>query len=297
MGRRHPLLERLTPGASGPPLVLDGAQGTALLDARPSALPPLPVDLLNLEDPDRVIGLHRAHLAAGAQVLRTNTFNACERALGGRGVGAGSSAVAEAGARAARVAAREAGVDPLILGVVGPGEGADGEDRGRLEGLLRGGVHGVLVETLGRPDQARGILGAVRDVDARVPLLVSFTPPKGGPRGGLPALDGVVDAAEDFEVTLLGLNCGHGPEDLERTLAPLRARWGGALGAWPNAGLPVREGRAWRWPVGPDELGRWCAEAARRHGLRLVGGCCGTSGGHVAAVARALDQSGGTTRD
>ena len=113
MGRRPPLLERLTPGASGPPLVLDGAQGTALLDARPSALPPLPVDLLNLEDPDRVIGLHRAHLAAGAQVLRTNPFNACERALGGRGVGAGSSAVAEAGARAARVAAREAGVDDI----------------------------------------------------------------------------------------------------------------------------------------------------------------------------------------
>ena len=84
---------------------------------------------------------------------------------------------------------------------------------------------------------------------------------------------------------------------LDGPLDALRQAWNGSLGAWPNAGVPERLGGIPRWPIDPETLARWAAGAVARLDLRLVGGCCGTTVDHVAAIARELRaQSDGEAR-
>ena len=283
-------LDRLREGS---PLVLDGTMGTALCSLAAPGAAPVPVDRLNLEDPAAVMAVHGAHVEARAEVLRTNTFSGAERALREHRVEASASALARAGAELALEAARAAEPAPLVLGTVGPGEGPPDADPARVGGLLDGGADAILLETVPGPAAARAMLGAVRAVAPEAPLLLSLTPALEPEPGGARSMTEVAAVAEEFGVALLALNCGHGPRSLERSLSILRDRWSGALGAWPNAGLPKQVGGEWRWPVGPDELAEWCAAAVQRHDLRLVGGCCGSTAAHVRAVARAVGQSGG----
>lgn len=285
----------------GRPLLLDGAAGTGLLARIGESASGSGVERLNLDDPVMVRALHREHLAAGAQVLRSNTFCSSAGELSRRGILHRAEDVARAGAELLRAAARDLGAEPLCLGVIGPGSGtgeASGEagaDPRRIRGLLDGGVDGLLLETLPGIRAARRIVQAVRDEDGTVPLLSTFSLTEDGrlPEGG--DVEDIARFAADFEVDLVGLNCSFGPAPMDGPLRALRGAWRGPLGAWPNAGVPSLEDGGWAWPVDAECMAAWCSSAARSQGLRIVGGCCGTTTEHVAAIAAALAQSGGST--
>ena len=152
-----------------------------------------------------------------------------------------------------------------------------------------------LLETLPGIRAARRIVEAVRAEDGTIPLLSTFSLTEDGrlPEGG--DVGDIARFAADFEVDLVGLNCSFGPAPMDEPLSALRSAWRGPLGAWPNAGVPSREGKGWVWPVDTESMAAWCTSAARSQHLQIVGGCCGTTTEHVAAIATALAQSGGST--
>ncbi len=297
---RAKLLRRQISG--GGPLVLDGATGTGLGAVQPEERPGGGLERLNLDEPDVVIAINRESLRAGAQVLRTNSFCASELELRRFGLPHQAEELSRRAAELARAAAISCDLDPLCLGVIGPGTasagdaGEGGADPGRIRGLLAGGVDGILAETLPSLEAARRIVRAVRRASQEIPILASFSLTAEGDLPGGGGVDDLARLAEELDVDLLALNCAFGPAPMEAPLAALRAAWRGPLGAWPNAGLPEAFGGRPVWPVKPDPLAAWCRRAAESHDLRLVGGCCGTSAAHVAAIGRALDQSGGATR-
>ena len=284
------------------PLVLDGATGTGLIARRPGERPGGGLERLNLDEPDSVIGLHVESLRAGAQILRTNTFCASELELQQRGLPHHAEDLSRRAVALARAAADRCDVEAPCLGVIGPGttsghdEGEAGADRGRIRGLLAGGVNGILAETLPSIHVARRVVQAVRSASREVPILISFSLTADGELPGGGDASDITRLAGELEVDLLGLNCAFGPASMDRPLAAVRAAWKGPLGAWPNAGLPEAFGGRPVWPIGPDALAAWCQRAAESQDLRVVGGCCGTSAAHVAAIVHALDQSGGATR-
>lgn len=286
----------------GRPLLLDGAAGTGLLARIGQRASRSGVERLNLDDPVTVRAFHREHLAAGAQVLRSNTFSSSTDELSRRGVPHRAEDVARSGVELLRAAARDLGAEPLCLGVIGPGSGTGeesgeaGADPRRIRGLLDGGVDGLLLETLPGIRAARRIVEAVRAEGGTVPLLSTFSVTEDGrlPEGG--DVGEIARFAADFEVDLVGLNCSFGPTPMDEPLRALRSAWRGPLGAWPNAGVPSREDGGWVWPVDTESMAAWCSSAARSQHLQIVGGCCGTTTEHVAAIAAALAQSGDSPR-
>ncbi len=299
MPRTESLRRRL---AGAAPLLLDGGTGTGLSARLTELRPGGNLTRLNLDNPKAVVGLHEDHLRAGANVLRTNSFCASSQELGADDAPYTAEQVSRAAAELARAAARRLDAAALCLGVIGPGAGMSegvqpaGTDPGRIRGLLAGGVDGILAETLPGVRAARLIASAVREVTPSTPLLLSFslTPEGRLPEGG--SIEELARVAGELEADLVGLNCAFGPEPMDPPLTALRAAWRGPLGAWPNAGLPTLVNREWEWPVSPDAMASWCARAVRAHALQIVGGCCGTTAGHVAAIAHALRSSGGAPR-
>ncbi|MEM9801335.1 MAG: homocysteine S-methyltransferase family protein, partial [Planctomycetota bacterium] len=160
-------------------------------------------------------------------------------------------------------------------------------ERDRAAGLVEGGIDAVLVETARDLAQVHAALVAVRSCDPDLPTLVSFTVEADGRIASGATMEDVAAGARDLGVDVLALNCCAGPASLEDPLGRLRTAWEGPLGAWPNAGLPTRESSGWRWPVAPDELAAWMRLRSVEHDLRVIGGCCGSSVAHVAAL-RAL---------
>lgn len=281
---------------AGAPLLADGAIGTELRrSANPRAEPPGPgaLELGNLSDPERVRAVHAAYARAGARCLTTNTFGALDalRALGDRAVDA-----LAAGVRLARAVADEAGGERFVLGSIGPGAlrlRAGEIDAAALRervaraarALLAEGVDGLVLETSIESCAVAESVAELAPLAGDVALVVSAAVDRDG---RLPDGTAAAELARALPpgVDLFALNCTNDLADA--ALAAVRAATDRPLGWWPNAGVPVRGPRGWSWPVEPAPFATAVAAAARRHGLALVGGCCGTGPAHVEALARAL---------
>lgn len=264
-------MSRLLDALRDRPLVLDAAMGTRLL-ARGLDLAVDDPCLWNLARPDDVLDLHRRDAEAGADVLLTNTFGASPAALDRLGRAGDFGAINRRAAELARLAA---GPGRLVLGSIGPvGHDRPGSTRRQAEALAEAGVDGLLLETH-TPDQAlRQLREHLRDGPA-VPRLVSLGPP------GDPDPD-AARALLDLGAVALGWNCLDGMPPTLDALARLAAAVPRL--AQPSAGLPGRP------PATPDSF----ADAVPRLlalGARLIGGCCGTTEAHVAALRRAVDEA------
>lgn len=278
------------------PLLLDGGLGLELLRRDPQGRPPFEEWVYSRADV--VEQSHAAWVAAGADVLETNTFLANELDLATDARAAevpGSShgrhvvprSARELNRRAAELA-RSSGA-AFVLGAIGPGRrltrdvGASQRRRAyvpQIEGLLEGGVDGLLIETCTELEQVNAALAAVRDVDPAHAVWtgVSFSPSAALTlRGDVPLRDAASSIAP--EVDLLSLNCCAGPDGLERALAELRHA-GRPLGLYPNAGVPGPETSQ----LTPDAFGVAVAQLALRFDVALAGGCCGASPAHIAAL-------------
>jgi len=274
-------------------LVCDGAMGTMLYAQ--GVFVNRSFDSLNLDDPQQVLDLHRAYVRAGADVLETNTFGANRVKLRAFGLADRLRDVNRAGAELAR---RAAGDGVYVAGAIGPlglriepwgrtgRVEAEAWFREQAEALLDGGVDLFVLETFRDVHEACAAIGGVRSVSDR-PIVAQMTVEDDGA-----SLDGTppeqfAPALREAGADVIGLNCSIGPAHMLEALERLAAAAGGPLAAQPNAGRPRDiEGRT-LYLTSPDYMASYARRFAGA-GVRLVGGCCGTTPGHIARMAAAV---------
>lgn len=274
-------------------VVADGAMGTLLyLNGIDRCF-----EELNLTRPEQVRQIHQAYLGAGAEVIQTNTYAANDHKLKRYNLEYELEAINRAGARLARSAAQ--GTGAYVLGTVGgirstkPGEVSLGEIRRsnerQIDALLSEGVDGLLLETFYDPEELRTTLALARK-KTELPIVAQVSTQDSGYLQDGSTLTEMFAILEDLGADVVGLNCRLGPFHMTRYLKQVPLPKHAFLSAYPNAGLPeYNEGRL-RYRSGADYFGRSALDL-RDEGVRLIGGCCGTTPEHVAAMVEAVKGS------
>jgi homocysteine S-methyltransferase len=279
------------------PLLADGAMGTMLFA---SGVPQRAcLDELASTRPELVGSVHRAYLEAGADLIETATFGANRVRLGGFGLASEVHRFNRAAARVAREARDVMGREALVAGSVGP-LGAPTRDllrldearireafREQIDGLLEGGVDLLILETFVDLRHLLVAIDEARRASADLPIVAQLTFGE-----DLELADGSSPAAaaaalESAPVDVIGVNCGAGPH---ACLEALEA-FGRPSPAWsilPNAGLPQRVEGQFIYAAGPEYFGAMVPRMLEA-GATLIGGCCGTTPAHIAAMRVALD--------
>ena len=302
--------ERLRHAAEERILVLDGAMGTSIqaLDLGPDDFggPDLEGcnEVLNVVKPEAILGIHRAFLAAGADIIETNTFGSTPIVLAEYGLGDRAREISRAAARLARQAAAEFDTPDrlrFVAGSMGPttksisvtgGVTFDemvGHYREQAIGLLEGGVDYLLLETsqdtLNVKAGFLGIQEAFEQTARRVPMAASCTIEAMGTMLAGQGVDAFYTSLEHLDLLAVGLNCATGPAfmtDHLRTLAGLAQTW---VSCVPNAGLPDETGC---YNETPDRIATVIGRFAEQGWLNMVGGCCGTTPAHIEAIVAAV---------
>ena len=272
-------------------------------------------DLLLLTRPELIAGIHRAYLEAGADLVETNTFNATSASQSDYRLEHLVYELNKAGARVAREVCDEieAGTPDrprFVIGVLGPTSrtasiSPDVNDPGfrntsfdelratyreAVEGLVDGGADTLMVETIFDTLNAKAALYAIEETfdarGARLPVMISGTITDASGR----TLSG--QTAEAFHASLaharplsIGLNCALGAKDLRPHVEALSEVSPFLVSAHPNAGLPNAFGG---YDETPEDMAAVLREFAESGLLNLVGGCCGTTPGHIRAIAQAV---------
>lgn len=282
------------------PLLADGAMGT-MLYARGVPFDQC-FDAVNLTDPAIVRGIHQSYLEAGAELLETNTFGANPVKLAAHGYAERMADINAAGVSLAREAARAAGRPVWVAGSIGPmGRpmaplGAVSMDEAidlfaaQARALADAGADILLLETFtDLHELTAAVRGAQRQADLPIIAEMTFTPDGRTLLGYAP--EEIVERLEGLRVAVIGANCSVGPagiiDVMERMLAVSKT----PLSAMPNAGLPQHAGGRLVYVASPAYM----AEHARLladMGVAVIGGCCGTTPEHIAAMAAAMTGRG-----
>ena len=270
----------------------DGAMGTILQEKglQPGELP----ELWGISHREEIVAIHRAYLEAGADFLKANTFGANRFKL--EGSGHTVAEVVTAGIENALQAAKTCGRGTVFLDIGPTGKllrplgDLDFEDAVSAFGeMIRvgtmAGAEAILIETMTDIYEAKAALLAAKE-NSDLPVFVTMTFDQDGKllTGG----DLTVAAAvlEGLGADAIGLNCGLGPEQMASLLPRLRESTGLPIVVNPNAGLPVERDGKTCFDVGPQEFAGWMGEIARE-GAWIIGGCCGTTPEHIAAMTAA----------
>ena len=285
--------------AEGRPLLADGATGTNLF-AMGLASGESP-ELWNVNHPDRVRALHQAFVDAGSDVILTNSFGGNRRRLALHGaegrtrelnrLAAGNArAVADKGSRAI-VVAGSVGPTGDVFAPLGPitEEEAVEVFAEQIEGLREGGADVVWIETMSAAEEIRAAARAAIRVGMPYTVTASFDTAGRTMMGVAPAAFGAIAAACAPKPLGYGANCGVGASDLlVSILAMSEGDPEAVLIAKANAGVPHWHGAEIHYSGTPDLMQRY-AGLAVDCGARIVGGCCGNTPEHVAAIRRGLD--------
>jgi methionine synthase / methylenetetrahydrofolate reductase(NADPH) len=292
--------ERFRERLATAPILLDGGMGTLLFA---SGVPQRAcLDELATTRPDLVGAIHRAYLAAGAEIIETATFGANRIRLAAFGLASEAARLNRRAAQVAREARDVAGREALVAGSIGP-LGAPTREllhlddasiraafREQIDGLLEGGVDLFMIETfvdlrhlLLAVDEARRASGELAIV-----AQLTFGEELELADGSSPAA--AARALESAPVDVIGVNCGAGPHACLEALEGYGHALAGAppRSIVPNAGLPQRVGGQFVYGAGPDYFGLMVGRMVAA-GASLVGGCCGTTPEHTAAMRAALD--------
>ena len=291
-------------------IIADGAMGS-MLQGAPVVLDDFAGhegcnEILNITRPDVVRSIHDGYLDAGVDCISTNSFGANFGNLGEYGIADRIAELAEASARIARQAAdawARPGRPRWVLGSIGPGTKlptlghvsfAQLRDTYQVNAaaLLAGGVDALLVETCQDLLQAKAaIIGAKRAIAAAgadALLIAQVTIETTGAMLLGSEIGAALTALEPLGIDLIGLNCATGPAEMSEHLRYLAAHAQVPLSCMPNAGLPELSSDGAYYPVTPQQLADAHESFAGEFGLALVGGCCGTTPEHLAAVTARL---------
>jgi homocysteine S-methyltransferase len=288
---------------SNRPLLSDGAMGT-LLNARGVSFEGC-FDALNLTDPALVKKIHREYLDAGSDVIQTNTFGANRYKLAGHELDSKVAEINRRGVELVRQAAAGAARKVWVAGDVGPlgvrlapfgrvqPEQAREAFAEQIQALAEAGADLIILETFSDLYEIREALAAARMVcSLPVAASMTFTRDDRTLLGDTPLK--VARVLAEAGADLIGVNCSGGPAQIFRILKQMRqAVPGGRFSAMPNAGWPEQVGGRIMYPANPSYFGDY-ALAFCEAGASLIGGCCGTTPEHIAAMRLGLDseQSG-----
>jgi homocysteine S-methyltransferase len=273
-------------------LVADGAMGTMLYSR--GVFINRCFDELNLAQPDLVRQIHREYVKAGAEILETNTFGANRARLAAFGIAEKLDAINRAGVRLAREAAGDSNV--YVAGAMGPlgvrieplGPTSFTEARAifreQAAALIDGGADLIVLETFGNLDELRQAVEAVREAGGdAVPIVAQVTIDDFGHLPGGADTETFTRELDSWPVDAIGLNCSVGPKATLETIELMMQYSSKPMSAMPNAGLPTRvEGRN-IYLCSPEYM----AQYARRllwAGVRIIGGCCGTTPDHIKLI-------------
>lgn len=265
------------------PLLFDGGMGTYY-----KAAPGIECERANQTDPAGVQAVHREYLEAGADAIKTNTFGLPRMAAAHT---PGWEALAEAGWKLAEAAAAPAGA--FVFADLGPAPETEALPAAQVytavaEQFRKLGAKNFLFETL---SSDAGILEAVRTLKAAEPdafVLVSFAVlPDGYTREGLYCKDLVRRMSESGCVDAVGLNCVSAPGAMRTLARSLSSAL--PLSVMPNAGYPVVTRTQVRYQGKPEYFAQELSGLAADGVVRILGGCCGTTPAHIAALRAALD--------
>jgi methionine synthase I (cobalamin-dependent)/5,10-methylenetetrahydrofolate reductase len=285
--------------SSPTPLLSDGAMGTQL-NQRGVSFDQC-FDQINLTQPELVMEIHRAYIQAGSQIIQTNTFGANRFKLAEHGLEEKVALINRAGVVLARQAALESGKEVLIAGDVGPlgvrlaPFGRVQPEQGRhafaeqITALAEAGADLIIIETISDLHEVQEAAAAARQV-CDLPIIASMTYTRDDRTlmGDAPA--GVALALQTAGVDVIGINCSGGPAQLWRILRQMRqAAPQARFSVMPNAGWPEQVGGRVMYPANPEYFGEY-ALAFCEAGAAVIGGCCGTTPRHIAAMRAALDQ-------
>ena len=301
-------------------LVYDGAMGATLeqLDltaADYGGLPGRCHEALVLHRPDVIEGVHSSMLNAGAEVLETCTFQASRIKLGEWGL---ADETLEINTRAAQIARAAAGPERFVAGSIGPTGYLPASEEPTLgqisfrelvevfaeqaRGLIAGGVDLIIIETAQDILEVKAAVFGVREAfklaGHALPIHTSVSLlPNGGKMLLGTDISSLLTTLEALDVEVIGLNCSTGPEDMRdaiRFLGELSSRPAACI---PNAGLPIQGPNGETiFPMKPEPMANILGEFVERYGVGIVGGCCGTTPAHIAALVERVGRPAATPR-
>ncbi|QHW34394.1 bifunctional homocysteine S-methyltransferase/methylenetetrahydrofolate reductase [Paenibacillus rhizovicinus] len=270
----------------------DGAMGTYLYGMG------FPVGVsyeeFNLLRPEVIADVHRRYYEAGARIIETNTFSANLASLTNYGLDNEVEAINRAGVRIARSAV---GSDAYVVGAVGSIRAGKRKNmssslleqlfRQQIGALLSEGVDGILLETFYDLEEAMLALRIVRSL-SDTPVICQFAVEKEAVTLDGKTIEAVFESLRLEGADVVGFNCRSGPNGILRAIDTINGDVQLSLSVFPNAGIPDYVDGKYHYSSTPE----YFAESARKfadRGARIIGGCCGTTPEHIAAIAAALD--------
>jgi methionine synthase / methylenetetrahydrofolate reductase(NADPH) len=277
------------------PVLCDGAMGT-LLYAKGIFIN-RSYDELNLSQPDLIRGIHHEYLQAGAEIIETNTFGANSFRLGRHSLADKVAEINRAGVRLAREAAKS--FDVWVAGSVGPlgtrieplgktsFEEARAAFREQIAALAESGVDLLILETFGYLEEIHQAILAAREVNPSIPIIAQVTIDEDGN-----CLDGsdpetFAPKLEEWGAEVIGCNCSVGPVAMLEAIERVHAATSLPLAAQPNAGIPRSVDGRNIYLCSPEYMASYARKFVAA-GVRVVGGCCGTTPDHIRKMKGAL---------
>lgn len=273
-------------------LIADGAMGTLLYSYGTDCC----FEELNLSQPEQIQHIHRAYIDAGADVIQTNSYAANYLKLGRYGL---EDSVKDINSAAVINAKKAAGNTAYVLGTMGGNRGIKPNSitleeikrsfREQLYCLLLEGVDGILLETFYDLEELETVLAIARK-ETKLPIIAQVSLQEPGVLQNLTPVNEAFNTLETLGADVVGLNCRLGPHHMLLALEQIELPQHAFLSAYPNASLPAYTDGKFHYDGDADYFRRSAAEF-RNQGVRLLGGCCGTTPEHIRAFASALKNS------
>lgn len=298
----HPLIERLTAGV----VLGDGAMGTMLFDAGHTSDECL--ESLNASDAETVAAIHRQYIIAGSDVIEANTFGGNRFRLATHGLQGQVRDLNKRGVRLVREEREISGTSVLVAGSIGPSgrtiepfgvlsrQEVTNGFREQIEFLLEAGVDLLVIETMGSLGEMECAIDAARAC-SDLPIVAMMTFAEDGRTLSGRQPEEIVRALAARRIEVIGANCSVGPQRLLGVIRAMSAETerlpegspAPFLACMPNAGWPTRVGSRIVYRSSPEYFADF-AKSAVEAGARLIGGCCGTTPAHIAAMRAVIDE-------